>query len=252
VGISWCRTGDRSILGQEFQHGIAPFICRGGAELGSLSSQVTLQVDRAIEILKGGGVIAFPTDTVYGLGSDVFNIEAAERIYRVKQRPRHLPLPVLLADSTQLASTVDSVSGIAQFLIRRFWPGGLTLVLPKRSLLPDIITAGSNKVAVRVPGHVVPLALIRGLGAPIIGTSANVSDKPSPVTAEEVEQQLGSQIDLIVDMGKCPGGLESTVVDVTGGTPVILRRGIIPEKEIKKACQEYAREVGKSAHCSGL
>jgi len=220
--------------------------------LGSLSSQLTLRIDRAIEILKTGGVIAFPTDTVYGLGSDAFNIEAVERIYRVKQRPRHLPLPVLLADSSQLASIVDSVSGIAQFLTRRFWPGGLTLVLPKKSSLPDIITAGSDKVAVRVPGHAVPLALIRGLGAPVIGTSANVSDEPSPVTAEEVQQQLGGQIDLIIDMGKCPGGLESTVVDVTGRTPVILRQGIIPEQEIKKACQEYAREVGKNAYCSGL
>ena len=220
--------------------------------MGKLSSQLAAQVDRAIEILKAGGVIAFPTDTVYGLGGDVFNIEAAERIYRVKQRPRHLPLPVLLADPTQMAAIVDSVPGIAQFLVKRFWPGGLTLVLPKRSSLPDIITAGGDKVAVRVPGHVVPLALIRGLGAPIIGTSANVSDKPSPVTTEEVEQQLGGQIDLIIDMGKCAGGLESTVVDVTGGTPVILRQGIIPEKEIKRACQEYAREVGKSAYCSGL
>ena len=213
---------------------------------------MTLQVDKAIEILKAGGVIAFPTDTVYGLGGDVFSIEAAERIYRVKQRPRHLPLPVLLADPTQMASIVDSVPGIAQFLVRRFWPGGLTLVLPKGSSLPDIITAGGDKVAVRVPGHVVPLALIRGLGAPIIGTSANVSDKPSPATAEDVEQQLGGQVDLIIDMGKCPGGLESTVVDVTGGKPVILRQGIIPEKEINRACREYAREVGKSAHCSGL
>ena len=220
--------------------------------MGNLSSQISLQVDRAIEILKAGGVVAFPTDTVYGLGGDAFNIEVAERIYRVKQRPRHLPLPVLLADSTQTASVVDSVPGIAQFLMRRFWPGGLTLVLPKKASLPDIITASGNKVAVRVPDHVVPLTLIHGLGEPIIGTSANISDRPSPVTAEEVEQQLGTQVDLIIDMGKCPGGLESTVVDVTGEIPVILRQGVIPEKDIKRACQEYAREVGKSAYCSGV
>jgi len=220
--------------------------------MSNLSSQVVLQVDRAIEILKAGGIVAFPTDTVYGLGGDAFNIEVAERIFRVKQRPCHLPLPVLLADSTQVASVVDSVSGIARFLMKHFWPGGLTLVLLKKDSLPDIITAGSNKVAIRIPDHVVPLTLIRGLGAPIIGTSANISDKPSPVTTEEVEQQLGSQVDLIIDMGKCPGGLESTIVDVTGETPVILRHGVIPEKEIKRACQEYAREVGKGAYCSGL
>jgi L-threonylcarbamoyladenylate synthase len=208
--------------------------------MGNLSSQVMLQVDRAIEILKDGGIVAFPTDTVYGLGGNVFSIEAAERIYRVKQRPRHIPLPVLLADSTQLADIVAAVPETARYLMRHFWPGGLTLVLPKKDTLPDIITAGSNKVAVRIPDHVVPLALIRGLGAPIIGTSANISDKPSPVTAEEVDQQIGSQIDLIIDMGRCPGGLESTVVDVTGEIPVILRRGVISEEKILSVCREYA------------
>ncbi|UCH51324.1 MAG: threonylcarbamoyl-AMP synthase [Chloroflexota bacterium] len=220
--------------------------------MSTLSSQVALQIDRAIEILKAGGIVAFPTDTVYGLGGDAFNTEVAERIYEVKQRPRHLPLPLVLADLAQVACVVDSVPGIASFLMSYFWPGGLTLVLPRGNSLPDIITAGGNKVAIRVPDHVVPLTLIRRLGAPIIGTSANISDNPSPVTAEGVEQQLGKQVDLIVDMGECPGGLESTVVDVTGVTPVILRHGIIPEKEIKRACRGYAREVGKGAYCSGL
>jgi L-threonylcarbamoyladenylate synthase len=213
---------------------------KGGIELGNLSGQVMLQVDRAIEILKDGGIVAFPTDTVYGLGGNVFSIEAAERIYRVKQRPRHIPLPVLLADSTQLADIVAAVPETARYLMRHFWPGGLTLVLPKKGTLSDIITAGSDKVAVRIPDHVVPLALIRGLGAPIIGTSANISDKPSSVTAEEVDQQIGSQIDLIIDMGRCPGGLESTVVDVTGEIPVILRRGVISEEKILSVCREYA------------
>jgi L-threonylcarbamoyladenylate synthase len=210
------------------------------------------RVDKAIEILKNGGIVAFPTDTVYGLGGDVFNVRSVERIYRVKQRSRNLPLPVLLAESAQLDDIVASVPEMARYLMRRFWPGGLTLVLQKKDTLPDIITAGSSKVAVRIPDHVVPISLIRGLGAPIIGTSANVSDKPSPVTAEEVKQQIGSQVDLIIDMGKCPGGLESTVVDVTGDMPVILRRGVISEEEIRRFYQEYAREVGKSANCSGL
>lgn len=220
--------------------------------MSNLSGQVMMQVNRAIEILKDGGIVAFPTDTVYGLGGDVFSIEAAERICRVKQRPRHIPLPVLLADSTQLADIVAAVPETARYLMRHFWPGGLTLVLPKKDTLPDIITAGSNKVAVRIPNHVVPLALIRGLGTPIIGTSANISDKPSPVTAEEVDQQIGSQVDLIIDMGRCPGGLESTVVDFTGETPVILRRGVISEEKIKAVYREYTMEVGKSAYCSGL
>jgi L-threonylcarbamoyladenylate synthase len=212
--------------------------------VGNLSREIALQVDRAIEILKAGGIVAFPTDTVYGLGGDAFNSEVAERIYSVKQRPRSLPLPILLSDSTQVAAVVDFTPEIARFLMKRFWPGGLTLVLPRGASLPEIISAGSDKVAIRIPNHVVPLTIIHSLGAPIIGTSANISDKPSPVTAQEVEQQLGSKIDLIIDTGRCTGGLESTVVDVTGETPVILRQGIIPEDEIKRACQEYAREVG--------
>ena len=212
--------------------------------MGNLSREIVLQVDRAIEIIKAGGIVAFPTDTVYGLGGDAFNNKVAERIYSVKQRPRSLPLPVLVADSTQVETVVGFTPEIARFLMKRFWPGGLTLVLLKGASLPEIVSAGGDKVAIRIPNHVVPLILIHGLGAPIIGTSANISDKPSPVTAEDVEQQLGSEIDLIINMGRCPGGLESTVVDVTGETPVILRQGIIPEDEIKRACQEYVREAG--------
>lgn len=220
--------------------------------MDNLPRRVLLQIDKAVEILKNGGVVAFPTDTVYGLGGDVFSIKATERIYRVKQRPRHMPLPVLIADTTQLADIVGTVPDTAWCLIKHFWPGGLTLVLPKKDSLSDIVTAGSSNIAVRIPDHVVPLSLIRGLGSPIIGTSANISGSPNPMTALEVERQLGGQVDLIIDMGRCPGGLESTVVDVTGGAPVILRRGIISEEKINRVCQEYTREVGKSAYCSGL
>lgn len=215
-------------------------------------AQTALQIDRAIEILKAGGIVAFPTDTVYGLGANVFNCEAVERIYAVKQRSRRLPLPVLVADTTQLGAVVGSVPEIAQPLIERFWPGGLTLVLPRAASLPDSVTAGGNKVAIRIPDHVVPLTIIRGLGVPIIGTSANISDKPSVVTCQDVEQQLGGQVDLIIDVGRCPGGLESTVVDVTGEIPQVLRQGMISEDEIKRVCQSYVEEAETSAHCPGL
>lgn len=222
------------------------------SEVGIGSAHTALQIDRAIEILKAGGIVAFPTDTVYGLGANVFNCEAVERIYAVKQRSRRLPLPVLVADTTQLSAVVGSVPEIAQPLIERFWPGGLTLVLPRAASLPDSVTAGGNKVAIRIPDHVVPLTIIRGLGVPIIGTSANISDKPSVVTCQEVEQQLGGQVDLIIDVGRCPGGLESTVVDVTGEIPQVLRQGMISEDEIKRVCQSYIEEAGTSAHCPGL
>lgn len=218
----------------------------------NLSEQIALQIDRATEIIKAGGIVAFPTDTVYGLGADAFNSKATERVYKVKQRSHRLPLPILLADATQVAAVVDSVSEIAQILMRYFWPGGLTLVLPKATSLSDSITAGGNKVAIRIPNHIVPCTIIRRLGIPIIGTSANISDRPSAVTAQEVKAQLGSEIDLIIDGGDCPGGLESTVVDVTGETPVVLRRGIIPEDEVKRVCQEYVKEAGKNAYCFGL
>ena len=222
------------------------------SEVGIGSAHTALQIDRAIEILKAGGIVAFPTDTVYGLGANVFNLEAVERIYAVKQRSRRLPLPVLVADTTQLSAVVNSVPEIAQPLMERFWPGGLTLVLPRATSLPDSVTAGGNKVAIRIPDHVVPLTVIRGLGVPIIGTSANISDKPSVVTCQEVEQQLGGQVDLIIDVGRCPGGLESTVVDVTGEIPQVLRQGVIPEDEIKRVCQKYTEEAGTSAYCPGL
>jgi L-threonylcarbamoyladenylate synthase len=211
--------------------------------LVELSNQVRDQVERAVEIIKKGGIVAFPTDTVYGLGGDAFNVKAAERIYRVKQRSLNMPLPVLLADAAGLEDVAADVPEIARCLIKRFWPGGLTLVLTKKKSVPDIITAGGKKVAVRVPDHPVPLSLVRGSGSPIIGTSANISYEPSPLTAWDVEKQLGGMVDMIVDGGKCPGEVASTVVDVTGQTPFVLRRGIISEEEIKKACPEYSTEV---------
>jgi len=208
------------------------------------------QINKGIQILKRGGVIAFPTDTVYGLGADAFNPKAVERIYEIKKRPRHLPLPLLIDDVEQLAVlAAKPLPEIALFLARRFWPGGLTLVVPKSAHLPGYL--GNTNIAVRVPAHSICLALIRAINNPLIGTSANISDKSSVVTAGEVRQQLGNEVDLIIDGGRCPGGGESTVVDVTGGGAVILRHGIIPEEEITQVAQEY-REVKDDANCSGL
>ncbi len=210
------------------------------------------QIDKAVKILKDGGIVAYPTDTVYGLGADIFNTGAVAKIYEVKRRSRSSPLPVLIGDTEQVKLVASSVSQYARHLMQHFWPGGLTLVLPKAASIPDIVTAGNDKVAVRLPDHIVPLTIIGGLGKPIIGTSANVSNKPSPLTAQEVEQQLAGQVDLIVDMGQCHGGVESTVVDVTGETPVVLRQGIVPEEEIQELFREYAKEVGQSESRSGL
>ena len=208
------------------------------------------QIDKGIQILKRGGVIAFPTDTVYGLGADAFSPKAVERIYEIKKRPRHLPLPLLIGDVKQLAVlAVKPLPEIALFLARRFWPGGLTLVVPKAVHLPGYL--GDTNIAVRVPAHPICLALILAINNPLIGTSANISGKPSVVTAGEVRQQLGNEVDLIIDGGRCPGGSESTVVDVTGGGAVILRHGIIHGEEINRVAREY-REVKDDANCFGL
>ncbi len=196
------------------------------------------QVERGIKILKAGGIVAFPTDTVYGLGADAFNSKAVERIYAVKKRPRHLPFPLLIGDMSQLSTVVAPVPEVVLFLVKHFWPGGLTLILLKTASLPTHLTDQST-IAVRVPDHLVPLALIQGLGKPIIGTSANISGKPSTLTVDEVKQQLGDKVDLIIDGGRCPSGNESTIVDVTGEVPAILRQGIIPKREIDKAFNEY-------------
>ena len=195
------------------------------------------QVKKGVRILRRGGVVAFPTDTVYGLGADAFNAAAVERIYQIKKRPRHLPLPVLIGDMKQLALLAEPLTELALFLAQRFWPGGLTLVLPQVSGLPAYL--GGAGVAVRLPAHPVCRALIRGVGSPITGTSANLSGKPSALTAGEVREQLGNGVDLVIDGGRCPGGVESTVVDLTGEKPAVLRQGIIPQEEIDRAVAEY-------------
>ena len=194
------------------------------------------QVERGISILKQGGIVAFPTDTVYGLGACVSIHQAVERVYAVKGRPRNKALPLLLADTSQITKVAYPVPPIAWLLIDNFLPGALSIVLPRSNSVPDIITGGGATVAVRVPAHPVPVALAKGLGTPIVGTSANLSGRPSPLTADEVNSQFGNKIDLVIDGGRCPGGKESTVVDVTGETPTILREGAISREEIERVC----------------
>jgi L-threonylcarbamoyladenylate synthase len=196
------------------------------------------EIEKGVKILRTGGVIAFPTDTVYGLGADVFNTRGVERVYEIKNRPKNQQFPLLIADAKQLTTLAEPIPEITWLLAGRFWPGGLTLVLSKKDSLPAYIASGPT-VAVRVPNHPVCLALIEGLGNPIIGTSANTSGQPAALTADEVGQQLVGKIDLIINGGKCPGGKESTIVDITREPPTILRHGIIPSHEIDKAYKEY-------------
>ncbi|MFC2012249.1 L-threonylcarbamoyladenylate synthase [Chloroflexota bacterium] len=201
-----------------------------------LSLDIQQQIENGISVLRQGGIVAYPTDTVYGLGAGVGLPQAVDSIFEVKGRPRSMALPLLLADESQLEGVAAPLLPVTGLLISKFWPGALTLVVNASGLLSGIITAGGATVAVRIPAHPVPVALARGLGMPIVGTSANLSGRPSPLTAEEVHSQLGSKVDFIIDGGRCRGVKESTVVDVTGGEPRIIREGAISRKEIERVC----------------
>jgi L-threonylcarbamoyladenylate synthase len=195
-------------------------------------------LETGISILKKGGVIAFPTDTVYGLGADAFNSVAVQRIYEIKDRSESNPFPLLIADVKQLNALAEPIPELARFLARQFWPGGVTLVLSKIDSVPAYLAPGPT-IAVRVPNHPTCLTLLQHLAEPLIGTSANVSGQPAALTADEVRQQLGDRVDLVIDGGRCPGGKESTVVDITREPPVILRQGIVPSHDINRAYKEY-------------
>jgi len=199
-------------------------------------------IGRAAAILQAGGTVAFPTDTVYGVGAHAFQPAAVEKLYAAKLRPRDKAIPLLLADVTDVAMVVRDVSADAQRLMARFWPGGLTLVLPRAASVPDIVCAGGESVAVRLPAHAVARALIAAVGAPLAATSANLSGHPSPVVAAEVAAELAGRIDLLLDGGRCPGGVPSTVLDLSGEQPRLLRAGAIPVEEIEAV---LGRRVGR-------
>jgi L-threonylcarbamoyladenylate synthase len=199
-----------------------------------LTRDMKVKIEKGISILMNGGIIAYPTDTVYGLGACIENVQAIKRIYEVKNRPIDMPLPLLLADISWINRVTDSIPDIAFPLIDSFLPGALTLVMKKAGSIPDLISGGKDTIAFRIPDHPVTIALISGTANPLIGTSANTSGKPSALTADEVNKQLGDKIDYILDGGICPGGKESSIVDVTGDIPVLLREGALSKKEIEK------------------
>lgn len=184
-------------------------------------------------ILHGGGLVAFPTDTIYGLGALVHHEMAIESIYTAKERPPEKAIPVLLGSADDLDKVAVDIPAMARALANRFWPGPLTLVIPRRADLPAAISATAT-VGVRVPDHPVARALLRAVG-PLAVSSANRSAGASPSTAGEVLAQLNGRIPLILDGGATPGGRASTVVDCTGSGPVILREGPVSEKEILAA-----------------
>ena len=188
-------------------------------------------ISRALLVLRSGGLVAFPTDTVYGVGALAFNTAAVGSIYAAKDRPAEKSIPVLIADPADLAKVTLEVSEAAARLAGRFWPGALTLVVIKHPDLPETVST-TPTVGVRVPDHLVARELLRAAG-PMAVTSANLSGQPSPSTTQEVFAQLGGRIALIIDGGKTPGGVPSTVVDCVKAEPQILREGPVSSDEIR-------------------
>jgi L-threonylcarbamoyladenylate synthase len=187
----------------------------------------------ALVILRGGGLVAFPTDTVYGLGALVYHERAVESIYAAKQRPPEKAIPVLLGSADDLEKVAVDIPPVAHALANRFWPGPLTLVVPRRADLPQAVSATST-VGVRVPDHPVARTLLAAAG-PMAVSSANLSAEASPSSAGEVQAQLNGRIPLILDGGVTPGGVPSTVVDCTGAEPAILREGPLTRAQILAA-----------------
>ncbi len=193
------------------------------------------KIAQAAAVIKRGGLVAFPTETVYGLGADAFNPAAVKRIYSVKGRPGDNPLIVHIADFATLDSLARLVPPEARILCKRFWPGPLTLVLQRMRQLPPEVSAGLPTVAIRMPANPIALGLIRAAGTPLVAPSANLSSRPSPTRASHVLEDLRGLIDLIIDGGKTTIGMESTVVDFTAGSPRILRPGAVTPADIEAA-----------------
>jgi L-threonylcarbamoyladenylate synthase len=189
-------------------------------------------IREAATIIKQGGVIAFPTRCLYGLGADAFNPEAVKRLIKIKQRPDDKPILVLIDSRNRLGSLVTNIPPAAEAIMEAFWPGRVTLVFEARDALPDTLTAQVGKIGVRLPGHPAACALVKHVRGPVTGTSANLSGRAGCRRAQDLDLQLAGQLDLILDAGTLRGGTGSTVVDVTVDPPRVLREGQVAANDI--------------------
>lgn len=225
-------------------------------EIG-LDSPDAAVLTRAANLLRAGELVAFPTETVYGLGANALDAGAVAKIYGAKGRPSYNPLIVHVADMDAAMALVTSWPELASRLVQRWWPGPLTLVLPKAPSIPDLVTAGLPTVALRVPSHPVALALLRAVGLPLAAPSANRSGEVSPTTAQHVARSLGGRVPLILDAGPTTVGIESTVIDLSGSAPVLLRPGIISREELARvtgpiALAQSALDFGAARASPGM
>lgn len=202
--------------------------------MSGMTARVTSDPAEAARVLRGGGLVAFPTETVYGLGADALNPRAVARVFEVKGRPEFDPLIVHVAEREQLSAVTDEFPELGVRLSERFWPGPLTLVVPKTDAVPDLVTAGLPTVGVRIPDHPLALEMLRAAQRPVAAPSANLFGRTSPTTAAHVLEQLGERIDLVLDGGPCRVGVESTVLLLTESPPVVLRFGGVPVEAIEQ------------------
>jgi L-threonylcarbamoyladenylate synthase len=198
-------------------------------------------IEQAVDLLGRGHPVAFPTDTVYGLGAHALLPRAVAHLYTVKERPPRLAIPLLLDDASTIDRVCVDIPQLAWDLAERFWPGALSLILRRAAVVPGVVTSGGATVAVRVPDHALVREICRRLGAPLAATSANLHGRPDPATADDVFASLAGRIPLILDGGRCPGGEPSTLLDLTVTPPVILRPGPITADELSGFLEPHAR-----------
>ena len=212
----------------------------------------TSLIEKAAALLRAGRLVAFPTETVYGLGANALDAAAVGRIFEAKGRPKTSPLIVHVTSIEMARDLALEWPALAERLARAFWPGPLTLVVRKRADIPDIVTAGLDTVGLRMPAHPVAMELLRATGLPVAAPSANRFTELSPVTAEHVRESLGDAVDLILDGGTCRVGIESTVLSVAGDVPVLLRPGIVSAGDLEALAGPVLRagEAGNGAHAS--
>lgn len=199
----------------------------------SLDDAMHGQIKAAVDVLANSGVAAIPTDTLYGLAASAFDESAVLKIYELKGRPERMALPLLLSNAEDVRMCAENVPQTAWALMERFWPGALTLVISKSASIPDIVTAGLDTVALRVPDHPIPRAIANTLGAPITGTSANLSGNQGLANAADVRREFGDTIDFVLDGEDAPGGVASTIVDVSGDDLSVLRDGAVSREELE-------------------
>ena len=205
--------------------------------------QVASKLKDAVDVLRAGGLVVFPTETVYGLGANALDVSAVHKVYEVKGRPSDNPLIVHVSSLEDVNQFTSSIPPKGLRLAKKYWPGPLTLVLNRKNDIPDVVTAGLNTVAIRVPDHPVTIELLKQFNGGLVGPSANISGRPSPTTVNHVLQDLEGKVDIILDAGSTNIGVESTVVDVTTDPPHVLRLGGLLIEDIEA-------EIGEIKHAT--